>query len=193
MREEGGEWTDLSTTKEPYRVEGKKTLAYEIVEQLGWSIPDAIVCPTGGGTAVIGIWKGFDELEAIGMIGHERPRIYAAQSGECAPIVRAFENGADTVEPWENGETMAYGLRVPSPFAGRLIMQALHRSGGGAVAVAEHEIASTMSLAAKLEGLDVCPEAAVGLAGLSNLIESGHIDYDEEVVVLNTGSGAKYR
>ncbi|MHA2424327.1 MAG: threonine synthase [Candidatus Thorarchaeota archaeon] len=193
MREEGGDWIDLSTTKEPYRVEGKKTLAYEIAEQLGWSIPDAIVCPTGGGTALIGIWKGLDELEAIGLIGTERPRMYAAQSGGCAPVVRAFESGADTIEPWKNGETKAYGLRVPSPFAGRLIMQSLYRSGGGAVAVAEHEITSTMSLAAKLEGLDVCPEAAVGLAGLSNLIESGQVDYDEEVVVLNTGSGVKYR
>ncbi|MFW9848429.1 MAG: threonine synthase [Candidatus Thorarchaeota archaeon] len=193
MKEKKGNWTDLSTTKEPYRVEGKKTLAYEIAEQLGWSVPDAIVCPTGGGTALIGIWKGLDELESLGLIGNERPRMYAAQSGGCAPVVRAFENGTEIIEPWINGETMAYGLRVPSPFAGRLIMRALYRSKGGAVAVADHEIASTMSIAAKLEGLDICPEAAVGLAGLSNLIESGDIDYDEEIVVLNTGSGVKYR
>ncbi|MDF1539587.1 MAG: threonine synthase [Candidatus Thorarchaeota archaeon] len=193
MRKSKESWTDLSTTKEPYRVEGKKTLAFEIAEQMGWSVPDAIVCPTGGGTALIGIWKGLDELEAIGLIGTERPRLYAAQSGGCAPVVRAFEMGADTVEPWKNGETKAYGLRVPSPFAGRLIMRALYRSGGGAVAVAEHEIAATVNLAAKLEGLDICPEAAVGLAGLSNLIESGQVDYDEDVVVLNTGSGVKYR
>lgn len=193
MREKGGKWTDLSTTKEPYRIEGKKTLAFEIAEQMGWSLPDAIVCPTGGGTALIGIWKGLDELEAVGLIGSQRPRMYAAQSGGCAPVVRAFETGADTIEPWLNGETKAFGLRVPSPFAGRLIMHALYRSSGGAVAVAEHEIASTMSLIAKLEGLDVCPEAAVGFAGLSNLIESGQVDYDEEVVVLNTGSGVKYR
>jgi len=193
MRKSKEDWIDLSTTKEPYRVEGKKTLAFEIIEQMGWSLPDAIVCPTGGGTALIGIWKGLDELEAIGLIGAERPRLYAAQSGGCAPVVKAFEIGADTVEPWENGNTKAYGLRVPSPFAGRLIMSALHSSRGGAVAVAEHEIGATLNLAAKLEGLDICPEAAVGLAGLSNLIESGQVDYDEDVVVLNTGSGVKYR
>ena len=193
MHKSKGDWTDLSTTKEPFRVEGKKTLIFEIAEQMSWSVPDAIVCPTGGGTALLGIWKGLDELEAVGLIGSERPRLYAAQSGGCAPVVRAFETGSDNIEPWKNGDTKAYGLRVPGPFAGRLIMRALYRSGGGAVAVAEHEIGATQNLAARLEGLDICPEAAVGLAGLSNLIESGEVDYDEDVVVLNTGSGVKYR
>lgn len=192
MRHQNGNWIDLSTTKEPYRVEGKKTLAFEIAEQLNWEVPDAIICPTGGGTALIGIWKGLDELEAIGMIGKERPRLYAAQSEGCAPVVTAFETDADTIESWQNGQTKAYGLRVPHPFAGRLILSALRRSGGGAVAVAEIEIESTRSIAAKMEGLDICPEAAVGLAGLRNLVESGDIDYDEDVVVLNTGSGVKY-
>lgn len=193
MKKQNGNWMDLSTTKEPYRVEGKKTLAFEIVEQLGWTIPDVIVCPTGGGTAIIGIWKGLDELEGIGLIGSERPRLYAAQSEGCAPVVRAYETGADSIEPWKNSSTQAYGLRVPKPFADRLIMGALRQSGGGAVAVAEHEIPHIMSLAGKLEGLDVCPETAVGLAGLGNLVESGQIDGDEEVVILNTASGVKYR
>jgi threonine synthase len=192
MREQKGNWTDLSTTKEPYRVEGKKTLAFEIVEQLGWSVPDAIICPTGGGTALIGIWKGLDELEAIGLIGHERPRMYAAQSEGCAPIVRAYETDAETIDPWTDGQTKAFGLRVPHPFADRLILNALRRSGGGAVAVAENEIDSTRSLVARMEGINICPEAAVALAGCRNLVEAGTVDYDEDVVVLNTGSGVKY-
>jgi threonine synthase len=192
MMEQKGEWTDLSTTKEPYRVEGKKTLGFEISEQMSWSVPDAIICPTGGGTAIIGIWKAFDELEAIGLIGSERPRMYAAQSGGCAPIVRAIEKGDDDIEAWVNGETEALGLRVPSPFAGRLILHAIRNSGGSAVAVAEQEIEPTRRTAAKLEGLDICPETAVGICGLRNLIESGSIDYDEDVVLLNTGSGARY-
>ncbi len=192
MRDQGGSWTDLSTTKEPYRVEGKKTLAYEIVEQLGWEIPDAIICPTGGGTAVIGIWKGLAELEALGLIDERRPRIYAAQSAGCAPIVKAFELEVDSVDDWPNGKTSALGLRVPKPFGGRLILQALRQSGGSAVAAAEDEIESMRKMAAKLEGINICPEAAVGLAGLRNLVEMGEIDFDEEVVFLNTGSGARY-
>jgi len=192
MREQNGNWIDLSTTKEPYRVEGKKTLGFEICEQMGWSVPDAIICPTGGGTAIIGIGKAFDELEAIGLIGSERPRLYAAQSGGCAPIVRAIEKGTVEIEPWVNGETEALGLRVPSPFAGRLILRSIRNSGGGAVAVAEQEIEPTRRTASKLEGLDICPETAVGICGLRNLIESGTIDFDEDVVLLNTGSGVRY-
>ncbi len=192
MRDKNEDWTDLSTTKEPYRVEGKKTLGFEICEQMGWSVPDAIVCPTGGGTAIIGIWKAFDELESVGLIGPERPRMYAAQSGGCAPIVHAIEKGIDEIEDWVNGETEALGLRVPSPFASRLILSAIRNSNGGAVAVAEQEIRPTRKTAARLEGLDFCPEAAVGICGLRNLIESGRIDYDEDVVLINTGSGARY-
>ncbi len=192
MREQQGRWIDLSTTKEPYRVEGKKTLAFEICEQLGWEVPDVIICPTGGGTALLGIWKGLDEIEAVGLIGKERPRLYAAQSEGCAPIITALEMEADNIQTWQNASTKAYGLRVPHPFAGRLILSALRRSGGGGVAVAEHEIDSTKTIAARMEGLDICPEAAVGLAGLRNLVESGLVDYDEDVVLLNTGSGVKY-
>ncbi|MHA2024963.1 MAG: threonine synthase [Candidatus Thorarchaeota archaeon] len=192
MKKQNGDWTDLSTTKEPYRVEGKKTLGFEISEQVGWSVPDAIICPTGGGTAIIGIWKAFEELEAVGLIGKERPKLFAAQSGGCAPIVRAIEKNLDNVDPWVNGETSALGLRVPSPFAGRLILNAIRKSGGGAVAVAEQDIEPTRRMASKLEGLDICPEAAVGICGLSNLVDSGKIDFDEDVVLLNTGSGARY-
>ena len=192
MRKAEGDWTDLSTTKEPYRIEGKKTLAFEIAEQSGWRVPDAIICPTGGGTALIGIWKGFDELEALGLIDSERPRMYAAQSAGCAPIVRAFEQGSEEIQPWQNGETEALGLRVPSPFAGRLILAAIRQSGGGAVAVAEQEIEPCHRMAARMEGMDFCPESAVGLAGIRNLVEMGEIDFDEEVVLLNTGSGARY-
>jgi threonine synthase len=192
MAQKAGSWTSLSTTKEPYRVEGKKTLGFEICEQTGWKTPDVIICPTGGGTAVVGIWKAFEEMESVGLIGADRPRMYAVQSEGCAPIVRTIEKGLDIVEPWSDGETDALGLRVPSPFAGRLILQALRHSGGGAVAVAEQEIALTRRMAGRMEGLDICPEAAVGIAGLRNLVESGEIDYDEDVVLLNTGSGSRY-
>ncbi|MBD3406435.1 MAG: threonine synthase [Candidatus Lokiarchaeota archaeon] len=192
MKEYDGGWTDLSTTKEPYRVEGKKTLGFEIAEQMGWSMPDAIICPTGGGTALIGIWKAVEELEAIGLLDYKKPRLYAAQSAGCAPVVRAMEKNALTIEPWDNGETEAYGLRVPSPFADRLILGALRGSGGGAVAVIEQEIRAARSIAARMEGIDFCPEAAVGLAGIRHLVESGDIDYDEDVVLLNTGSGSRY-
>lgn len=192
MRERNGDWTDLSTTKEPYRVEGKKTIGFEISEQMGWSVPDAIICPTGGGTAIIGIWKAFEELESLGLVGNKRPRIYAAQSGGCAPIVRAIEKGTNDLEPWVNGDTLALGLRVPSPFAGRQILSAIRDSGGGAVAVAEQDIEPIRHMVGRLEGLDICPESAVGIAGLRNLIEAGSIDFDEEVVLLNTGGGARY-
>ncbi|MFX0107536.1 MAG: threonine synthase [Candidatus Hodarchaeota archaeon] len=192
MQAREGNWTDLSTTKEPYRVEGKKTLGFEIAEQLGWRVPDAIICPTGGGTALIGIWKAINELEAVGLIDSKKPRLYAAQAAGCAPVVRAIEHDNDDIEPWVNGETDALGLRVPNPFAGRLILAAIRQSGGNAVGVAENEIEGVRHMAAKLEGLNVCPEAAVGLAGLRNLVEMGEIDYDEEVVLLNTGSGARY-
>jgi threonine synthase len=192
MRDRNGDWTDLSTTKEPYRVEGKKSLGFEISEQMGWSIPDAIICPTGGGTAIIGIWKALDELETLSLIGSERPRIYAAQSGGCAPIVRAIEKGTNTIEPWVNGATLALGLRVPAPFAGREILKAIKSSKGGAVAVAEQDIETTRRMVGRLEGLDISPESAVGIAGLRNLLEAGTIDNNEEVVLLNTGGGARY-
>ncbi|UCE09180.1 MAG: threonine synthase [Candidatus Thorarchaeota archaeon] len=192
MQVRDGGWTDLSTTKEPYRVEGKKTMAFEIAEQMGWTVPDVVICPTGGGTSLIGIWKGFEELETLGLIDDRRPRMYAVQSGGCAPVVRAFERGTEEIEAWPRGETRAYGLRVPKPFADRLMMKVIQRSGGGAVAATDSEIESCQWMAARLEGLDFCPEAAIGLAGLRNLVDTGVIDYDEDVVLLNTGSSSRY-
>lgn len=141
---------------------------------------------------MIGIWKGFHELEALGLIGKQRPRLYAAQSAGCAPVVRAIERDTENIEPWPDSRTKALGLNVPSPFAGRLILAAIRGSGGSAVAVAEQEIEPCKRIAARMEGLNLCPEAAVGLAGLRNLVEMGEIDYDEEVVLINTGSGARY-
>jgi threonine synthase len=192
MARAGGHWTNLSTTKEPFRVEGKKTLAFEIAEQLDWNMPDVIICPTGGGTAMLGIWKGIEELKQIGLIEHKTPRMYAAQSEGCAPIVKAYEKNSGNIEPWTDAETSAFGLRVPSPFADRLIMKIINESKGGAVAVAEAEIKPMMKLIPRIEGIDVCPESAVGFSGLRNLVESNIVDYDEEVVVLNTGSGMRY-
>jgi threonine synthase len=192
MRSLGRNWTDLSTTREPYRVEGKKTMGFEISEQLNWAVPDAIVCPTGGGTAIIGIWKAFDELEQIGLVGHQRPRLYAVQSDGCAPVVRAAETGMEDVEAWQGCRTQALGLRVPKPFAGKLILRAIRSSGGGALSVPESAIDSMRLALARSEGLNVCPETSAAILGLKRLIELGKIELDESVVVLNTGAGYRY-
>lgn len=185
-------WTDVSTTKEPFRVEGKKTLGFEICEQLEWSLPDVIICPTGGGTALLGIWKSLRELEEVGRIGGTRPRMFAAQSEGCAPVVRAFKEKDEEIEPWTDSETKALGLRVPKPFADKLVLEVLRESQGGAVASNEESIQKTRKLVAKKEGLDMCPEAAVAVAGTKKLVEQGIIDKKEEVVILNTGSGVRY-
>ncbi len=193
MKASGGDWTDLSTTKEPYRVEGKKTLGFEISEQLAWSVPDAVICPTGGGTALIGIWKALKELEEIGLVGSDRPRMYAVQSEGCAPVVKAIRTKSDDLEPWSGCNTQALGLRVPRPFAGKLILDAIRSSHGSAVSVPDKEIKPMELRAARMEGLNICPEAAIGLAGLKELVQSAAIDRDETVVMLNTGSGDRYR
>ncbi|MBS3794371.1 MAG: threonine synthase [Candidatus Thorarchaeota archaeon] len=185
-------WTDVSTTKEPFRVEGKKTLGFEICEQLEWSLPDVIICPTGGGTALLGIWKSLKELEEVGRIGGTRPRMFAAQSEGCAPVVRAFKEKDEEIEPWSDSETKALGLRVPKPFADKLVLEVLRESQGGAIASNEESIQKTRKLLAKKEGLDMCPEAAVAVAGTKKLVEQGIIDKKEEVVILNTGSGVRY-
>ena len=190
-RDEYG-WFDLSTLKEPYRVEGKKTMGYEIAEQFDWELPQVIIYPTGGGTGLIGMWKSFDEMEALGWIDSHRPRMVSVQAAGCAPIVRAFESGATHAEPWQNAATMAAGLRVPSAVGDALMLRALRESEGTAIAVSEAEILWGVKEIGQSEGLFVCPEGGAALAGLRRLVEQGWIDRGERVVLFNTGSGLKY-
>jgi threonine synthase len=190
-RDEYG-WFDLSTLKEPYRVEGKKTMGYELAEQFDWELPQVIIYPTGGGTGLIGMWKSFDEMEALGWIDSHRPRMVSVQAAGCAPIVRAFESGATRAEPWQNAATMAAGLRVPSAVGDALMLRALRDSEGTAVAVSEEEILWGVKEIGQSEGLFVCPEGGAALAGIRRLVEQGWIDREERVVLFNTGSGLKY-
>src|SRR5215218_5062431 len=183
---------DVSTLKEPYRVEGKKTMGLELAEDLGWRLPDVIVYPTGGGTGLVGMWKAFAELEALGLIGQERPRMVAAQAEGCAPIVRAHEAGERFAEPFENAETRAAGIRVPSAVGDFLILQALRESGGTAVAVDEGSIAGMQLVAGRLGAGYVSPESAAALAALPELRDRGEVARDEEVVVFDCGIGQKY-
>ena len=183
---------DLSTLKEPCRAEGKKTMGLEIAHQMGWRMPDAIVYPTGGGTGIIGMYKGFQELLELGWIEGAPPRFYAVQADGCQPIVKAFNDGTDTAEPWQNAATKADGLRVPGPFADYLILQAIRETGGGALAVSDDEMVDAMYRMAMAEGIIACPEGAATLVGLERLMADGSIGADEEVVLLNTGSGYKY-
>ena len=183
---------DLSTLKEPCRAEGKKTMGLEIAHQLGWRMPDAIVYPTGGGTGIIGMYKGFQELLELGWIEGKPPRFYAVQADGCQPIVKAFNDGTDTAEAWQNASTKADGLRVPGPFADYLILQAIRETGGGALAVSDDEMIEAMYRLATAEGIIACPEGAATLVGLEKLLADGSIGADEEVVLLNTGSGYKY-
>ena len=183
---------DLSTLKEPCRAEGKKTMGLEIAHQLGWRMPDAIVYPTGGGTGIIGMYKGFQELLDLGWVEGKPPRFYAVQAEGCQPIVKAFNDGTDTAEPWQNATTKADGLRVPGPFADYLILQAIRETGGGALAVSDEEMVEAMYRLAAMEGIIACPEGAATLVGLERLLADGSIGADEEVVLLNTGSGYKY-
>jgi threonine synthase len=187
-----GRWFDVSTLKEPYRVEGKKTMGYELAEQFGWALPDAIIYPTGGGTGIVGIWKAFAEMEALGWIGPQRPRMIAVQSSGCAPIVRAYEAGTKTAEPWQNAATIADGLRVPAAIGDFLILEAIRDSGGTAIAVEDAEILAAQKALGRLEGLFVAPEAAATLAGLKHLLEAGIVWADERIVLLITGNGLKY-
>jgi threonine synthase len=190
-REEYG-WFDLSTLKEPYRVEGKKTMGYELAEQFDWELPHVIIYPTGGGTGLIGMWKSFDEMEALGWIDSHRPRMVTVQAEGCAPIVRAFQSGATRAEPWQNATTMAAGLRVPSAVGDALMLRALRDSEGTAVAVSEAEILEGVKAIGQSEGMFVCPEGGAALAGLRRLIAEGWIHREERVVLFNTGSGLKY-
>jgi threonine synthase len=183
---------DVSTLKEPYRLEGKKTMGFELAEQYGWRLPDVIVYPTGGGTGLVGMWKAFDELEALGLIGPDRPRMVSVQSEGCAPIVRAFEAGERFAEPWKNARTRASGIRVPSAVGDFLILDSLRESGGTVVAVPEDSISEMQTLAGRLGAGYVSPESAAALAAVPILRERGEIDPDEEVVVFDCGIGQKY-
>ena len=183
---------DVSTLREPYRVEGKKTMGYEIAEQMGWTLPDVILYPTGGGTGIVGMWKAFSEMEAMGWIDGKRPKMFAVQSEGCAPIVRAFNEGTEFAEPWENPDTLAAGIRVPAAIGDYLILQSLRESGGGAITVSEDEILSDLRAVASLEGMFICPEGAAIVAALRKLLADGTLSPDESILLLNTGSGLKY-
>jgi threonine synthase len=185
-------WFDLSTLREPYRLEGKKTIGYELAEQLDWTLPDVIVCPTGGGTGLVGIWKAFDELGQLGLLrGDSRPRMVAVQAAGCAPIVRAFSSGAHEATRWEDPATYAGGLRVPSAVGDRLILQALRESQGTALAVSDEEMAAGQLELARGEGIFACPEAGAAVAAVRQLLDRGWIRPADRVVVLDTGTGLK--
>jgi threonine synthase len=186
------EWWNVATFKEPFRLEGKKTLGYEIAEQSGWRLPDVILYPTGGGTGLVGMWRAFLELEELGWASGPMPRLVAVQVSGCAPVVRAFEEGAATIRPWADARTVASGLRVPAPFADRLILRALRESGGVAVSVGEEEMMDGMLDLAASEGCFACPEGGATVAALRRLRSSGAIGPQERVVVYDTGSGLKY-
>jgi len=185
-------WFDMSTLKEPYRVEGKKTLGYELAEQSNWDLPDVVLYPTGGGTGLIGMWKAFDEMRALGWIGTKRPRMFAVQATGCAPIVRAFEAREKSAGEFQNAHTIASGLRVPKAIGDFLILNILRQSNGGAIAVADKEMIRVGREVGSSEGLFVAPEAAACFAALRSLRSAGKIRSGEHVVIFNTGSGIKY-
>jgi threonine synthase len=186
-------WFECATLKEPYRVEGKKTMGYELAEQMAWKLPDAILYPTGGGTGLIGMWKAFEELEQMGFLpsGH-RPRMYAVQAEGCAPIVKAFEEGLDAAPMWEGATTHAHGIRVPKAIGDFLILKAMRASHGAGVRVSEAEIVRGVKDASAREGLFMCPEGGACVAALRKLKANGHLSPDDAVVVFNTGTGFKY-
>ncbi len=185
-------WFDVSTFKEPYRVEGKKIMGYEIAESMEWKLPDVIIYPTGGGTGLVGMWKAFDEMEALGWIDSRRPRMVTVQSNGCAPVVRAFQHRAERVEFWQNASTIAAGLRVPAVFADRLVLRCLRQSSGTAISVTDEEILTSQRELAAMEGIWAAPEGAAPLAALKYLLKIGWCHSDEKIVLFNTGSGLKY-
>ncbi|HEY3216426.1 MAG TPA: threonine synthase [Candidatus Eisenbacteria bacterium] len=186
------EWWNVATFREPFRLEGKKTLGYEIAEQSGWRLPEAIFYPTGGGTGLVGMWRAFRELLGLGWVREPMPRLIAVQSRGCAPVVRAVREGAARVTAWQEARTLASGLCVPSPFADRLILKAVHESGGTAVEVSEEELLDGMSELAEREGCFACPEGGATVAALRQLRASGEVRAGQRVVLFNTGSGLKY-
>ena len=185
-------WFDISTLKEPYRVEGKKTMGYEIAEQLNWTLPDVIIYPTGGGTGLIGMWKAFQEMEELGWIGSKRPRMVSVQASGCAPIVKAFGEGRETAEPWQNAKTVASGLRVPQAVADFLMLRALRESNGTALSVSDEEMIAEIPRLGRAEGIFFCPEGAACAAALRRLMQNSWVKPTDEVVLFNTASGLKY-
>jgi threonine synthase len=185
-------WHDVSTLKEPYRIEGKKTMGYELAEEFGWELPDAILYPTGGGTGLIGMWKAFEEMEALGWIGPRRPRMFSVQAAGCAPIVRAFEQGQPVSEKWENASTYASGLRVPKAYADDLILSAIRASGGSAIAVADDDMRRASDEIGVAEGLFVAPEGGAVWAAAKAFERNGTLDPEWKIVLFNTGNGFKY-
>ena len=183
---------DVATLKEPYRVEGKKTMGYELFEQFDGELPEVVIYPTGGGTGLVGMWKAWDEMERMGWIGPERPRLFSVQSAGCAPIVEAFEHGRADIEAWANPDTSAWGLRVPSPIGGFLCLRAIRETDGAAIAIPELEIHETARRMSDLSGLDFCPEGGAAWAAMTRLREQATISDDDRVLVWNTGSGASY-
>jgi threonine synthase len=191
-RKDAEGWFDVSTLKEPYRIEGKKTMGYELAEQLGWELPDVIFYPTGGGVGLIGMWKAFEEMEALGWIGAKRPKMIAVQVEGCQPLVRAFEQGAARSTFWDNAHTVASGLRVPKPLGDFLVLDAVRKSGGTAIAVSDEELIDAGIQLASEEGLFVAPEGAACVPALEKLIANGFLKPGEKVVIYNTGAGLKY-
>jgi threonine synthase len=186
-------WFDVSTLKEPFRVEGKKTMGYELVEQLGWEYPDAVFYPTGGGVGLIGMWKAFEEMEQLGWVKPgKRPRMFAIQSSGCAPVVQAFEQGAAASQMWQNPATDASGLRVPKAYGDYIILDVLRRSGGMAVAVSDEAIFASLKEWAANEGIFLSPEGAAATAAYAQLLNDGVLRASDRVVLFNTGAGLKY-
>jgi threonine synthase len=185
-------WFDVSTLKEPFRVEGKKTMGLEVAEQLGWRLPDAIFYPTGGGVGLIGMWKAFDELEQLGWIGSKRPKMIAIQAAGCAPIPKALEEGKNVSEAWKDAHTFASGLRVPKAYGDYIILDIVRRSGGTAIAITDEEMLASLLSWARDEGIFLCPEGAAATAAYDKLLANGFLKPKDEVVIFNTGTGLKY-
>ena len=191
-RKQAEGWFDVSTLKEPFRIEGKKTMGYEIAEQFGWKLPEAVIYPTGGGVGLIGMWKAFDEMEEMGWIGPQRPKMISVQSTGCAPIVKAFDERKPSSEMWQNAETLASGLRVPKALGDFIVLDAIRKSGGAAVGVTDEEIMECFSEWARDEGVFAAPEGAASLAAYKKLRKSGFLKESDRTVLFNTGSGMKY-
>jgi threonine synthase len=191
-RKDAEGWYDVSTLKEPYRIEGKKTMGYEVAEQFQWSLPDAIFYPTGGGVGMIGMWKAFDEMEALGWIGPKRPKMISVQAEGCQPIVRAFQQGTVRSEFWENAQTVSSGLRVPKPLGDFLVLRAVRESGGTAIAIGDEDALRAGVELASEDGIFAAPEGAACVAALKVLLDSGFLKRDERIVIYNTGAGLKY-